>query len=208
MIVLCVAFSANLCAEVKVLAFAGSTRKASVNKKLVVEAADIVCQMQASVVVVDLMDYPIPFYDEDLEKKEGMPIKAKQLRQLMVESDIILIASPEYNGSLSAVLKNAIDWASRSENGGGSREAFKGKKFVIMSAAPGSGGGARGLVHLRTIIENIGGTVLSQQIVVPNAYNAFDEQGQLKDEKIKREIEQVLHTAIHQFKMNLEASTP
>lgn len=197
MIVLCVAFSANLSAEVKVLAFAGSTREDSVNKKLVVEAAKIARQMQANVTIIDLKNYPIPFYDEDLETKEGMPIKAKQLRQLMIQSDVILIASPEYNGSLSAVLKNAIDWATRSENGGGSREAFKGKKFVIMSASPGSSGGARGLVHLRTIIENIGGTVLSQQVVVPDAYNAFDEQGYLKNEKVKKEIEQLVHTAIN-----------
>lgn len=197
MIVLCVVFSANLSAEIKVLAFAGSTRKDSVNKKLVVEAAQIARQMQANVTVIDLKEYPIPFYDEDLETKEGMPIKAKQLRQLMIQNDVILIASPEHNGSLSAVLKNAIDWASRSEKGGGSREAFQGKKFVLMSASPGSGGGARGLVHLRTIIENIGGTVLSQQVVVPDAYNAFDEQGHLKNEKVKKDIEQLVHKAIN-----------
>lgn len=196
-IVLCVAFSANLSAEVKVLAFAGSTREDSVNKKLVVEAAKVARQMQSNVTVIDLKDYPIPFYDEDLETNEGMPNKAKQFRQLMIQSDVILIASPEYNGSLSAVVKNTIDWASRGENGGGSREAFKGKKFVIMSASPGSGGGARGLVHLRTIIENIGGTVLFQQVVVPDAYDSFDEQGCLKNEKVKKEIEQLIHTAIN-----------
>ncbi|MDP1836408.1 MAG: NAD(P)H-dependent oxidoreductase [Chlamydiales bacterium] len=198
MIVFCVAFSATLNAEIKVLAFAGSTREDSVNKKLVVEAAKIARQLHAKVEVVDLRDYPIPFYDEDLETSQGMPIKAKQFRQLMINSDVILIASPEYNGSLSAVLKNTIDWASRGENGGGSREAFKGKKFVIMSAAPGPGGGARGLVHLRAIIENIGGTVLPQQVVVPGAYNAFDEQGRLKDEKVRRELEQLIRTAINE----------
>lgn len=197
MIVLCVAFSASLSAEIKVLAFSGSTREGSVNKKLVTEAAKIARQMQANVTVIDLKDYPMPFYDGDLEAKEGMPIKAKQLQQLMIQSDLIMIASPEYNGSLSAVLKNAIDWASRSENGGGSRDAFKGKKFVIMSASPGSGGGARGLLHLRTIIENIGGTVLPQQVVVPDAFNAFNEQGHLKNEKLKEEIEQVVRTAIN-----------
>lgn len=197
MIFLFVAFSGHLSAEIKVLAFAGSTRENSVNKKLVAEAVKIARQMQANVTVIDLKDYPIPFYDEALEAREGMPIKAKQFRQAMIKSDVILIASPEYNGSLSAVLKNAIDWASRSENGGASREAFKGKKFVIMSASPGSSGGVRGLVHLRAIIEDIGGTVLSQQIVVPDAYNVFDEQGHLKNEKVKRDIEQVVQAAIN-----------
>jgi len=193
---LCVVLSVSLSAEVKVLAFSGSTREDSLNQKLVVEAAKIARQMQANVTIVSLKDYPIPFYSEDLEVKEGMPAKAKQFRQLMLQSDVILIASPEYNGSLAAVLKNVIDWASRNENGEGSREAFKGKTFVIMSASPGGGGGARGLVHLRTIIENIGGTVLPEQIVVPDAYNAFDAQGNLKNEKTKEKIEELVHTAI------------
>ncbi len=196
MIVFCVAFTATLKAEIKILAFAGSTRENSVNKKLISEAAKITCQMEVNVTVIDLKDYPFPFYDADLEAKEGMPTKVKQLRQLLIQNDVILIASPEYNGSLSAVLKNTIDWASRSEAGGSSREAFKGKTFAIMSASPGPLGGALGLVHLRTIIENIGGRVISQQVVVPDAYNAFDEQGRLKNEKIKKEIQLLVQSAI------------
>lgn len=197
LIIACLGFSAALSAETKVLAFAGSTREDSVNKKLVAQAAHAAQQMHANVTVIDLKDYPIPLYDGDLEAKEGMPLKAKQLRQLMIQNDVILIASPEYNGSLSAVLKNAIDWASRSEDGKSSREAFKGKKFVIMSASPGSGGGDRGLAHLRTIIENIGGTVLSKQVTLPDAYNAFNEQGCLKNEKIKKELQEAIHSAIN-----------
>ncbi len=195
-LILSIAFSATLSAEIKVLAFAGSTREDSANKKLVMEAARLTSQMEANVTLIDLKDYPIPFYDQDLETKQGMPIKAKQLRRLMVESDLILIASPEYNGSLSAVLKNAIDWASRSEEGGPSREAFKGKQFALMSASPGGGGGVRGLVHLRTILENVGGTVISQQVVLPNAYQAFDERGLLKNEHVVKEIQQLVRTGI------------
>lgn len=197
MVVLCVALSATLSAEKKVLAFAGSTREDSANKKLIVETANLARQMGANVTVIDLKDYPIPLYDEDLEAREGMPPKAKQLRKLMIQSDVILIASPEYNASLSAVLKNAIDWASRSEEGRSSREAFKGKKFAIMAASPGSSGGARGLVHLRIVLEDIGGTVMPLQVVVPGAYNAFDEKGRLKNEKTKMEIQQLVQTAIN-----------
>ncbi len=196
MMILCVALSATLSAEIKVLAFAGSTREESVNKKLVFEAASIAAQLGATVTVIDLKDYPIPLYDGDIEAKEGMPNTAVQLRRLMIESDVILIASPEFNGSLSALLKNAIEWASRSENAGPSREAFKGKKFAIMSASPGSSGGAKGLVHLRAIIENVGGKVVPQQVAVPNAYNAFDENGNLKEEKIKIELQELVQTAI------------
>jgi NAD(P)H-dependent FMN reductase len=197
-IILCMGFSTLLHAEPKILAFAGSTREDSANKKLVLEAANLARQQGAFVTVIDLKNFPIAFYDADLESKEGMPSKARQLRQLMIDSDVILIASPEYNGSLSASLKNTIDWASRGEAGGSSREAFAGKIFGLMSASPGQGGGARGLVHLRNIIENIGGTVLPQQVVVPNSYNAFDSQGHLKDEKIKMEINQLIQAAIHQ----------
>lgn len=200
LIILSLALSAHLSAELKVAAFAGSTRKDSVNQKLVIEAAGLAQGMNTNTTVINLKDYPIPFYEGDLEASQGMPENAKKLRQLMIQSDIILIASPEYNGSLSAILKNAIDWASRSENAGSSREAFKGKKFIIMSASPGSSGGARGLTHLRTIIENIGGTVLPQQIVVPDAYNAFDEQGHLKNPKLKSELEQLIKSTIESSK--------
>lgn len=198
-LILCAVCSMSLNAEIKVLAIAGSLRVGSFNKKLVQEGARIAKQKHADVTVVDLKDYPMALYDEDVEKSDGMPSKAKELRQLMVQSDVILIASPEYNGSLSAVLKNAIDWASRSETGGSSRDAFKGKQFVIMSASPGSGGGARGLAHLRTIIENIGGTVIPQQIVVANAYDAFDRDGRLKDPKTKAELDQAISEAFSKF---------
>lgn len=183
-------------AEVKVLALAGSTQKGSVNKKLVLEAAEMARQAGAEVTVINLEDYTSPFYDADLEKNEKMPANAKKLRDLMIQNQVVLIASPEYNGSLSAVLKNAIDWASRSEAGAPSREAFTGKKFVIMSASPGPGGGARGLSHLRSIIENVGGNVLQPQVTVPDAYNAFDESGHLKDAKIKTQLQEVINQVI------------
>lgn len=194
-LILGVVMSSSLCAETKVLAFSGSTQEESLNKKLVKEAAGYAKEAGASVTIVDLKDYDMPFYNSDLEKKSGMPAKAKELRRLMVNSDVILIASPEYNGSLSGILKNAIDWASRSEEGKASRDAFKGKKFVIMAASPGQGGGARGLVHLRNIIENVGGTVMAQQVVVPNAYNAFDAEGHLTNAAQKTELKAAVQNA-------------
>lgn len=196
-IILGLVFATHLNAQVNVLAFSGSLREGSLNKKLVNEAADMARQMGANVTVIDLKDYPMPFYDADLEAKEGMPAKARQFRQLLQKNEVILIASPEYNGSVTAVLKNAIDWASRSEEGGSSRGAFKGKKIAIMSASPGSGGGARCLNHLRAILENIGGTVLQQQVVVPNATTAFDEQGHLKDLKLKSELQQLVEATLN-----------
>jgi chromate reductase, NAD(P)H dehydrogenase (quinone) len=196
LLLLCISFSTTLSAQTKVLAFAGSSRSDSVNKKLVIEAAKIACEKGADVKYIDLKDWPIPLYDGDLEAKSGMPENAKSIRRMMIASDVILIASPEYNGSVSALLKNVLDWASRSEEKGSSRDAFKGKTFVIMSASPGAGGGSRGLVHLRTIIENIGGTVIPQQVVIPGAYQAFDEQGKLKEQKLQTEVQSLIENGL------------
>ena len=179
----------HLAAETKILVFAGSTREESYNKKLALYAAKIARTNGASVTVINLKEYPLPLYDGDSEKNEGMPNNAKKIRQLMIDSNAIIIASPEYNGSVSAVLKNVLDWASRSEDGKPSRDAFKGKKFAIMSTSPGTGGGARGLVHLRFIIDAIGGTVVEDQVIVPNGNDAFDEKGELKNPTIKEQLQ-------------------
>lgn len=187
-ILLFLVLSTALCAQQRVLMFAGSTREGSVNKKLIAEAAEIAQKMDAKVVIVDLKYYPMPFYDAELEAKEGMPAMAREFRKLMVNSDAIFIASPEYNASVSAVLKNALDWASRGENAQYSPDAFKGKRFGIMSASPGPGGGARGLVHLRAILTALGGVVSPTEVSVPRAFDAFDAQGHLKDPQLKAEL--------------------
>ncbi len=182
----------SLFSEEKVLAFTGSTRVDSYNKKLLNEAVEIARQMGATVTVVDLKDYPMPFYDADLELKEGMPNSAKQFRELMVSHSSILIASPEYNGSLSAVLKNALDWASRSLDGNFSLAAFKGKKFAIMSASPGKGGGGRGLVHLRGLLSDLRGNVVSTQVTISEAHLYFSEKSRKETPLLKEEIQQLL----------------
>src|SRR6266446_5332539 len=97
----------------RILAFAGSTRAASFNKRLVRIAARGAEAAGAEVTVIDLRDLPLPLFDQDQEAAEGPPENAKRLKALMVASDGFLIASPEYNSSISAVLKNTIDWASR-----------------------------------------------------------------------------------------------
>ncbi len=193
----CLVTYTGLQAEVKVLALSGSTREDSANKKLVQEAASFARQMGASVTVIDLKNFPMPLYDADVEENRGLPENAKRLRKMMIDSQVIFIASPEYNGSVTAVLKNTLDWASRGENKQGSSEAFKGKKFVLMSASPSRMGGARGLVHLQNIIENIGGSVLSPQVTVPDAYNAFDSAGRLKDPDLKTKLRDLVKQAVH-----------
>lgn len=167
---------------VKILAFAGSLRKDSYNKRLVKVAADGARQGGAEVTFIDLADYPLPIFDEDLEARDGMPENARKLKALFNAHQGLLIASPEYNSSISAALKNTIDWVTRPES---SNEPplrdIGGKTAALIAASPGGLGGLRGLVHLRAILGNIRVTVLPDQRAVPQAHQAFDEQGQLTD---------------------------
>ncbi|MEH2207408.1 MAG: NAD(P)H-dependent oxidoreductase [Nostoc sp.] len=175
----------------KILAFAGSTRIDSYNKKLVKIAAAGAKAAGAEVTYIDLRDLPLPLYDEDLEAQEGLPANARTFKDLMISHQGLLIASPEYNSSLTAVLKNAIDWASRPAPNEAPLAAFAGKVASIMSASPGALGGLRGLVHLRSILGNIKVLVLPDQIAVSKAYEAFDADGTLKDPKQQQSIEQL-----------------
>ena len=192
----CLMLLLPLAAEVKVLALPGSTRKDSYNKKLIQVAADIARQKGAKVTVIDLNDYSLPFYDADLETKQGLPSNAKKLRDLISQNDAVMIASPEYNASIPGLLKNAIDWTSRDEKGQFSSDPYKGKKIAIMSASPGKGGGARALVHLRAILQGVGGDVIKDQVSVPEAFSAFDAKGKLVSpettKKLQEEVQQLL----------------
>ncbi|MEH2211325.1 MAG: NAD(P)H-dependent oxidoreductase [Nostoc sp.] len=175
----------------KILAFAGSTRIDSYNKKLVKIAADGAKAAGAEVTYLDLRDLPLPLFDEDLEAQEGLPANARTFKDLLISHQGLLIASPEYNSSLTAVLKNAIDWASRPAPNEAPLAAFAGKVASIMSASPGALGGLRGLVHLRSILGNIKVLVLPDQIAVTKAYEAFNADGTLKDPKQQESIEQL-----------------
>jgi len=174
-------------AQCKVLAFAGSLRRDSYNKKLVAAAANGARAAGAEVTILDLASLPLPLFDEDLEAREGAHPNAVKLKALMKSHDGFLISSPEYNSSISAALKNAIDWASRPADGEASLAAFAGKVAGLMAASPGALGGLRGLVHLRAILGNIQVLVVPDQFALTQADQAFDDSGAMKDEK-KRQI--------------------
>lgn len=171
----------------KILAFAGSTRANSYNKKLAACAAKAAETAGAKVTLIDLRDFPLPLFDEDLEA-EGTPAMATQLKKLFLAHDGLLIASPEYNSSLSAVLKNAIDWVSRSAPGEPMKAAFLNKVASLMSASPGGLGGLRGLIHLRSILQNIGVIVLPDQFALGSAQDAFGHDGLLIDERTSQSV--------------------
>jgi len=175
----------------RILAFAGSTRAASFNKQLVRLAAQGAREAGAAVTLIDLKDFPLPLFDEDLEAAAGAPEPARRLKQLMVEHDGFLIAAPEYNSSMTAVLKNAIDWVSRPVPQEPPLVAFMGKGVVLMSASPGALGGLRGLVPVRAMLGNLGALILPEQIAVPRAFEAFHADGTLKDPQQQAAIERL-----------------
>ncbi len=175
----------------KLLAFAGSLRVDSFNKKLIRIAAQGAKNAGAEVTVLDLREFPLPVFDEDLEAKEGLPTNGRMLKDMFLSHHGLLISSPEYNSSVSAVLKNAIDWISRPAPGEAPLGCFVNKVAAILSASPGALGGLRGLVHLRAILGNIKVLVLPEQIAVGKAHEAFQPDGSLKDSKQQTALEQL-----------------
>ncbi len=172
----------------RILAFAGSLRKDSYNKKLVAVAAAGARNAGAEVTLIDLADYHLPVFDEDLEAAQGLPENATRLKVVHKDHDGFLVGCPEYNSSITAALKNAIDWASRPVPDEAPLACFTGKVAAIMSASPGALGGLRGLVHVRAILSNIHVLVLPDQKAIPSAHEAFDEHGSLKDPKQRQAV--------------------
>lgn len=172
-----------------ILAFAGSLRSNSWNKRLVQLAAQGAESVGAQVTSIDLADYPLPIFNQDLEDSDGMPENALRLKDMMTQSDGLLIASPEYNGSLTAALKNAIDWVSRSsaDESPMALSAFRGKSAALLATSPGGLGGLRGLVHLRAILSGLGVTVIPGEIAIPHAHAAFSDDG-LNDQKKQAQV--------------------
>lgn len=168
----------------RILAFGGSLRRDSHNQKLAALALEGARAAGAEVTLIALRDFPLPVFDEDLEKAEGLPESAKTLKKLFREHHGLIIASPEYNSSVTAALKNAIDWISRSESEDEpALSALSGKTAILCATSPGALGGLRGLVHLRSILSNIGITVLPAQLAVREAHAAFALDGSLLDKK-------------------------
>lgn len=173
----------------KILAFAGSARRDSFNKKLIQIAVNGAQAAGAEVTLLDLADFPMPLYDGDLEAEHGIPENAKALKELFLAHQGLLLACPEYNSSITPLLKNTIDWVSRPLEGEGPLAAYQGKVCSLMSASPGALGGLRGLVHVRAILQNIGVIVLPKQMAISQANNAFADDGSLNDSRQQETIQ-------------------
>ncbi|RDZ29189.1 NADPH-dependent FMN reductase [Lysobacter silvisoli] len=172
----------------RLLAFAGSLRAASYNRRLVPLLAQGAREAGADVDLIELRDYPLPVYDGDIEAA-GMPDNVYRLQALMAASDGLLISTPEYNGSMPALVKNTLDWMSRATVEGKSGTLlFQDKMAGIVSASPGPLGGIRSLIVLRDALSKLGLLVVPQQVAVGNAAERLPDTGVLADERLRSAV--------------------
>ncbi len=168
---------------IKILAFAGSLREGSFNKKLLAVAVRFLKDVQVD--VLDLREVEMPLYDGDLEENSGLPDGAVKFRKRIGQADALVIATPEYNNSIPGVLKNAIDWASRPPE-----DVFEGKVALLLGASTGGFGAVRSIMHLRQVFRVLGVIVLPSQVTVSHAYDAFTEDGAMRDPEIVDDIQE------------------
>ena len=166
--------------QVRVLVFAASLRKGSLNQRLALLAGEAVEKHGGVVEHASMGDFDCPSYDGDLEAGEGMPTGAEELRRRLLATDAFIIAAPEYNASMPGALKNAIDWTSRFRP-----QPFKRKHGLLMSASPSMAGGNRGLWALRVPLEHLGADIYPDMFSLAQAHEAFDADGRIANPRLK-----------------------
>ena len=167
----------------RVLVLPGSTRSGSHDARLAALAAKELALIDAEVTRISLADYPLPFYDGDLDSQSGQPENAHKLKRMLMAHQGVFIASPEYSASVTPMLKNSIDWISHvRERGEQNHAAFKSRVFAIGSASPDPGGGLHSLIALRQILElGCGALVIPEQVAIADADRAFDDMDNIID---------------------------
>lgn len=170
----------------RILAFAGSARRESLNRKLLAVAVDATRVAGGDVTLLDLNEYALPLYHGDEEDARGLPPAAVKLIDLVNAHAGLLIASPEYNSFMTPLLKNTIDWISRADE-----NPFTGKVAAVVSASPGALGGARSMMHVRHLLLHLGCHVVPAQCILPHAAAAFDAAGALKEPRSQKSVEAV-----------------
>lgn len=187
---------------VRILVFAGSVRTGAFSGRTADVAQKELAVQGADVTRIFLGDYPMPIVDQDLEREKGVPDAALQLARQIAAHDGMLIASPEYNSSIPPLLKNAIDWVSRvRKDGERPLRPYDGKVAGLCSSSDGNFAGVRGLYHLRAVLMNCGVEVVTPQCSVARAQEAFDDNGDFREEKLRRMMTKVCSTLIERAAM-------
>ncbi len=176
--------------SIRLLAFSGSSRKGSLNEQVLHTAiAGAESVNGCPVTLINLSDYPMPLYNEDNEKASGMPASAQKLLRLFEQHDGLLLASPEYNGFFTPLVKNTFDWLSRPElNGQSGLRLFKRYPVALFSASPGIVGGLRGLIMTRMYLSNLGFLVLPEQVTISGQKM---HEGKITDEKLEAQVKAI-----------------
>ncbi|HEV7253359.1 MAG TPA: NAD(P)H-dependent oxidoreductase [Mesorhizobium sp.] len=179
----------------KILVFAGSIRTNAYSGKTADVAQKALALHGADVTRISLADYPLPLMDEDLEKEEGIPDNAMRLGRLLAAQDGFLLASPEYNASIPPLLKNTLDWLSRiRRDGDRPLKPFDNKAAALCSSSNGNFAGIRCLYHLRAVVMACGAEVITPQFSVARGAEAFDENGNLVEERLRKTMDKVAAT--------------
>ncbi len=176
------------------LALCGSTRDSSINRRILHIMAHGAEEAGARVTHVDLRAYPLPLYEGDLEADRGLPPGAAALQILFADHQGLLLASPEYNGFFTPLVKNTLDWVSRPLPDGSGRPGTvhcQNMPAGIASASPGALGGIRSLQHTRLYLANLGFLVVAGQVGVAHAGQAFDDQGHLVNRELHRRTQSI-----------------
>ena len=187
----------------KILVIPGSLRAQSCNCRLAALVCKELTLADADVTRISLVDYPLPIYDADLAEKSGPPLNALRLKQLMSAHEGVFIASPEYNASITPLLKNALDWISVVREGGESElAAYQNRVFALGGASPRRSGAVQALLALRQVLAvGCRALVIAEQVCVPNAAQAFDEMDELRDARVAGELKLVVRKLIEAAKL-------
>lgn len=168
----------------RIVVMAGSRRREAVSRRVAAACALALEAAGAEVERIELDDYPAPLYDGDLEAASGLPEAIVRLQRVLHASDGLLVVNPEYNGSLTPLLKNTLDWCSRPnpadpERSGG--KVYAGRVAAVVGSSPGALGGMRVLFHVRDVLGYLGMQVIPQQLAVGRAGEAVGADGRLRD---------------------------
>jgi len=186
----------------RILVFAGSIRTGAFSGRTADAAQKELALQGADVTRISLADYPMPIVDQDLEAAEGVPQNAVRLGRQIAAHDGILICSPEYNSSIPPLLKNAIDWVSRiRRDGDRAFRPYQGKIAALCSSSDGNFAGMRGLYHLRAVLMSCQVEVITPQCSVARAADAFDTDGNFKEERLRKSMAQVAGTLIERARL-------
>ncbi|MGI6855508.1 NADPH-dependent FMN reductase [Mesorhizobium sp. 1B3] len=186
----------------KILVFAGSIRTGAYSGRTADAATRELALEGAEVTRISLADYTMPIMDQDLEREKGVPENAYRLGRMIAAHHGMLIASPEYNASIPPLLKNTLDWVSRiRRDNGRTFKPFEGRVAGLCSSSEGNFAGARGLYHLRAVLMACGVEVITPQCAIGRAHEAFDEEGEIREERVRLAMQTVVRTLIERARM-------